>query len=110
MLPLVQKEVETPELEKGAIKAVQDLYDVVRHDVLSINMRFVNLPSIALSATLQHIVLPYSKCQSASVHFLQGTLRYMENIVECKDRRPVIFKVELAKRCRYGIFGHSVVL
>lgn len=33
------KEAETPELVNGAIKAVQDLYDVVRHDVLSINMR-----------------------------------------------------------------------
>jgi callose synthase len=33
--------VETPESEKGAVKAVQDLYDVVRHDVLSINMRSV---------------------------------------------------------------------
>ncbi|XP_062171494.1 callose synthase 9 [Alnus glutinosa] len=33
------KEVGTPENEKGAVKAVQDLYDVVRHDVLSINMR-----------------------------------------------------------------------
>ncbi|XP_021899823.1 callose synthase 9-like [Carica papaya] len=36
---IAQKEKEKPELEKGAIKAVQDLYDVVRHDVLSINMR-----------------------------------------------------------------------
>ena len=32
----VQKEVDQ---EKGAVKAVQDLYDVVRYDVLSINMR-----------------------------------------------------------------------
>ncbi|KAK6925714.1 1,3-beta-glucan synthase subunit FKS1-like, domain-1 [Dillenia turbinata] len=32
------KEVETPERQKGAVKAVQDLYDVVRHDVLSINL------------------------------------------------------------------------
>ncbi|CAK7339193.1 unnamed protein product [Dovyalis caffra] len=30
---------EKPDLEKGAVKAVQDLYDVVRHDVLSIDMR-----------------------------------------------------------------------
>ncbi|KAJ7957439.1 Callose synthase-like protein [Quillaja saponaria] len=35
----ILKEVQSPELEKGAVKAVQDLYDVVRHDVLSINMR-----------------------------------------------------------------------
>ncbi|KAE8037014.1 hypothetical protein FH972_009641 [Carpinus fangiana] len=33
------REVETPENEKGAVNAVLDLYDVVRHDVLSINMR-----------------------------------------------------------------------
>uniref|UniRef100_A0A2N9INZ6 1,3-beta-glucan synthase n=1 Tax=Fagus sylvatica TaxID=28930 RepID=A0A2N9INZ6_FAGSY len=35
----ILKEVETPLLEKGAVEAVQDLYDVVRHDVLSINKR-----------------------------------------------------------------------
>ncbi|CAJ2631142.1 unnamed protein product [Trifolium pratense] len=35
----ILKETETPELEKGAVRAVQDLYDVVRYDVLSMNMR-----------------------------------------------------------------------
>ncbi|KAJ8760129.1 hypothetical protein K2173_010985 [Erythroxylum novogranatense] len=35
----ILKEAETPDLVKGAIKAVQDLYDVVRIDVLSIDMR-----------------------------------------------------------------------
>ncbi|KAG6787621.1 hypothetical protein POTOM_003664 [Populus tomentosa] len=30
---------EKPDQENGAIKAVQDLYDVVQHDVLSVNMR-----------------------------------------------------------------------
>ncbi|KAM3740911.1 hypothetical protein ACB098_08G135300 [Castanea mollissima] len=35
----ILKGAETPEMEKGAVKAVQDLYDVVRHDVLSIDMR-----------------------------------------------------------------------
>ncbi|XP_059430070.1 callose synthase 9 [Corylus avellana] len=33
------KEVETPEYEKGAVQAVQDLYDVVRYDFLSTNIR-----------------------------------------------------------------------
>ncbi|KAK9941340.1 hypothetical protein M0R45_017946 [Rubus argutus] len=35
----ILKEGETSELEKGAVKAVQDLYDIVRCDFLSINMR-----------------------------------------------------------------------
>ncbi|XP_057422591.1 callose synthase 9 [Lotus japonicus] len=35
----ILKETETPELERGAVRAVQDLYDVVRLDVLSLNMR-----------------------------------------------------------------------
>ncbi|KAF5447956.1 hypothetical protein F2P56_033466 [Juglans regia] len=35
----ILKEVKTPELEKGAVKAIQDLYDVIRHDFLSINLR-----------------------------------------------------------------------
>lgn len=35
----ILKEDQTTELESGAIKAIQDLYDVMRHDVLSINMR-----------------------------------------------------------------------
>ncbi|XP_038724507.1 callose synthase 9 [Tripterygium wilfordii] len=34
----ILKESDKPEMEKGAVKAVQDLYDVVRHDVLSVNM------------------------------------------------------------------------
>lgn len=44
----LQKEGETSDLEKGAVKAVQDLYDIVRHDVLSINMRLVILFSMCL--------------------------------------------------------------
>ncbi|XP_077221579.1 glucan synthase-like 10 [Tasmannia lanceolata] len=49
MLPLVISRVtaltgmlrqeESSEVAKGAVKAVQDLYDVVRHDILSVNMR-----------------------------------------------------------------------
>ncbi|KAK8506312.1 hypothetical protein V6N13_016471 [Hibiscus sabdariffa] len=35
----ILNQAEKPEHEKGAVKAVQDLYDVVRHDVLAINMR-----------------------------------------------------------------------
>ncbi|XP_050371424.1 callose synthase 9 [Argentina anserina] len=35
----ILKKGESSELVNGAVKAVQDLYDIVRHDVLSINMR-----------------------------------------------------------------------
>ncbi|CAA3013942.1 callose synthase 9 [Olea europaea subsp. europaea] len=35
----ILKSDKTPELETGAVKAILDLYDVMRHDVLSINMR-----------------------------------------------------------------------
>ncbi|GFZ18220.1 glucan synthase-like 10 [Actinidia rufa] len=35
----ILKEAETPEVHNGAVKAIQDLYDVVRHDILAINMR-----------------------------------------------------------------------
>ncbi|XP_022729546.1 callose synthase 9 isoform X3 [Durio zibethinus] len=35
----VLNQAEKPEHEKGAVQAVQDLYDVVQHDVLAINMR-----------------------------------------------------------------------
>ncbi|KAK4266518.1 hypothetical protein QN277_027422 [Acacia crassicarpa] len=35
----ILKKSKTPDLERGAVKAVQDLYDVVTHDILSINMR-----------------------------------------------------------------------
>lgn len=38
-MDVFQKEAETPDLKKGAIKAVLDLYDVVRHDVLAVDMR-----------------------------------------------------------------------
>ena len=40
-IQLEQKEEENPVSVKGAVDAVRDLYDVVRHDVLSINMRSV---------------------------------------------------------------------
>jgi len=40
---IAQREVEEPDLVNGAIKAVQDLYDVVQHDVLSVNMRYFKL-------------------------------------------------------------------
>lgn len=35
----ILKNDKTPALETGAVKAILDLYDVMRHDVLSINMR-----------------------------------------------------------------------
>ena len=47
-----QKGAETPEMEKGAVKAVQDLYDVVRHDVLSIDMRYVKFDGVGLCVRL----------------------------------------------------------
>ncbi|KAH0891023.1 hypothetical protein HID58_053452, partial [Brassica napus] len=39
VLTIEPKENETPEHAKGAIKALQDLYDVIRLDVLNFNMR-----------------------------------------------------------------------
>ncbi|KAF7149422.1 hypothetical protein RHSIM_Rhsim03G0142900 [Rhododendron simsii] len=35
----IEKEAEKPDLHNGAVKAIQDLYNVVHHDVLSVNMR-----------------------------------------------------------------------
>ncbi|XP_072963967.1 callose synthase 9 [Typha angustifolia] len=35
----ILKEKEHPELKNGAVKAIQELYDVIRHDVLSLDMR-----------------------------------------------------------------------
>lgn len=39
MCPVKQKGSGTADLEKGAVKAIQDLYDVIRYDVLAVNMR-----------------------------------------------------------------------
>ncbi|KAI3969711.1 hypothetical protein MKX01_020272, partial [Papaver californicum] len=36
----ILKGAESPELQKGAVKAVQDLYDVIQHDILSVNVRY----------------------------------------------------------------------
>lgn len=47
-IDILQKETETPELERGAVRAVQDLYDVMRHDVLSINMRFATVSVVCI--------------------------------------------------------------
>ncbi|XP_020260119.1 callose synthase 9 [Asparagus officinalis] len=35
----ILKEEHSPELEQGAVRAIQDLYDVIHHDVLSLDMR-----------------------------------------------------------------------
>lgn len=35
----ILKEAEKPDLHSGAVKAIQDLYDVIRYDFLSINLR-----------------------------------------------------------------------
>lgn len=65
---IVQRESETADLEKGAIKAVQDLYDVVRCDVLSINMRlpmlqyiFIILNKVVFALFLSSVAFMFSK-------------------------------------------------
>jgi len=48
LIDIIQRETETPELERGAVRAIQDLYDVMRLDVLSINMRFVTIAVVCI--------------------------------------------------------------
>lgn len=63
---IAQKEKEKPELEKGAIKAVQDLYDVVRHDVLSINMRYVSLATCWFCGCMLYLFFSPKKLEKCS--------------------------------------------
>lgn len=51
----MQKKDHTPELETGAVKAMLDLYDVMRLDVLSVNMRYAQLMRCHIS--LQYFFL-----------------------------------------------------
>ena len=70
----MQREDHTPELESGAIKAVQDLYDVMHYDVLNINMRFATQLDF-FSLTFG----PFSVCYSCSMislfSFSETTMR-----------------------------------
>lgn len=66
---IIQKGGGTSELEKGAVKAVQDLYDVVHHDVLSVNMRSVKL---LIYASVNRIVVWFS---SNHITLLTATFR-----------------------------------
>lgn len=103
----IQKEAETPVLQKGAVQAVQDLYDVVRHDVLSINMRFDKPQSFFFPCFWSFILGKY-------VHLsciLQGKLWDVEFVIKSEDRRSFVFEVEVAQRCWAGLFGlHSLSL
>lgn len=42
-------------MEKGAVKAVQDLFDVVQHDVHYIDMRYVKFDGVGLCVRLIYL-------------------------------------------------------
>lgn len=72
---LVQKEAEKPDLHNGAVKAIQDLYDVVHHDVLSVNMRFVRWGSLFLALVYYGIpLLPFYNIPCMYI-FSENTMR-----------------------------------
>lgn len=102
------KEVQTPELEKGAIKAVQDLYDVVRHDVLSINMRghYDTWNLLSKARTEGHL---FSKLNWPKDGELRAQVKRLYSLLTIKDSAANIPK-NLEARRRLEFFTNSLFM
>lgn len=68
----VQKEGESSDMEKGAVKAVQDLYDVIRHDFLSIDMRYMS----SLYVLIIHEKMSLNPYYTALLYFPVKTMKH----------------------------------
>lgn len=69
---------ETPDLAKGAAKAMFDFYEVVTHDLLAENLRYIG--TITCSHKYQRVLETVLKKISYGFTYvcIQGSARYME--------------------------------
>ncbi|XP_059665125.1 callose synthase 9 [Cornus florida] len=104
----ILKENETPELESGAIKAIQDLYDVVRHDVLSINMRehYETWNILSKARTEGRL---FSKLRWPQDAELRSQVKRLHSILTIKDSAANIPK-NLEARRRLEFFTNSLFM
>ncbi|XP_057953714.1 callose synthase 9 isoform X2 [Malania oleifera] len=104
----ILKEVGTPDLEKGAVKAVQDLYDVMRYDFLSMNMREHYDTWNALSKARTEGRL-FSKLKWPKDAELRAQVKRLYSILTIKDSAANIPK-NLEARRRLEFFTNSLFM
>ncbi|KAF3452614.1 hypothetical protein FNV43_RR03047 [Rhamnella rubrinervis] len=99
---------ETSELEKGAVEAVQDLYDVVRHDVLFINMR-ENYETWNLLSKARAEGRLFSKLKWPKDADLRALVKRLHSLLTIKDSASNIPK-NLEARRRLEFFTNSLFM
>ncbi|GAB4846294.1 Callose synthase 9 [Ancistrocladus abbreviatus] len=104
----VLKEVETPELDKGAVEAIQDLYDVVVHDILSVNMR-EHLQTWNLLSKARAEGSLFSKLKWPSDPELRAQIKRLFSLLTIKDSAANIPK-NLEARSRLQFFTNSLFM
>ncbi|KAL9458899.1 hypothetical protein AB3S75_007730 [Citrus x aurantiifolia] len=104
----VLKEAETPVLQKGAVQAVQDLYDVVRHDVLSINMR-ENYETWNLLSKARTEGRLFSKLKWPKDAELKAQVKRLHSLLTIKDSASNIPR-NLEARRRLEFFTNSLFM
>lgn len=104
----ILKEVETPEQHDGAIKAILDLYDVVRHDFLSINLReHYDTWNILSKARTERRL--FSKLKWPGEPELKAQVKRLYSLLTIKDSAANIPK-NLEARRRLEFFTNSLFM
>ncbi|XP_074292592.1 callose synthase 9-like [Silene latifolia] len=104
----VLKGAETPDLEKGAVKAIQDLYDVIRHDVLAVNMRDHMETYNMLSKARAEGTL-FSKLKWPKDPELKALIRRLYSLLTIKDSAANV-PTNLEARRRLQFFTNSLMM
>ncbi|XP_052184832.1 callose synthase 9 isoform X2 [Diospyros lotus] len=104
----VLKKSETAEQHNGAVKAVLDLYDVIRHDVLSINMREHYETWSMLSKARNEGTL-FSKLKWPRDPELRAQVKRLYSLLTIKDSAANIPK-NLEARRRLEFFTNSLFM
>ncbi|XVF69743.1 hypothetical protein PTKIN_Ptkin11bG0106300 [Pterospermum kingtungense] len=104
----ILNQAEKPEHEKGAIQAVQDLYDVVRHDVLTINMRehYEQWNNISKARTEGRL---FANLKWPRDPELKAQIRRLHSLLTIKDSASNIPK-NLEARRRLEFFTNSLFM
>ncbi|KAF1878778.1 hypothetical protein Lal_00047450 [Lupinus albus] len=104
----ILKEAETPELERVAVSAVQDLYDVVRYDVFSVNMR-ENYDTWNLLTKARDEGHLFSKLKWPKNTDLKAQVKRLHSLLTIKESASSIPK-NLEARRRLEFFANSLFM
>ncbi|XVF04585.1 hypothetical protein REPUB_Repub05bG0096700 [Reevesia pubescens] len=104
----ILNQAEKPEHEKGAVQSVQDLYDVVRHDVLAINMRehYEQWNNISKARTEGRL---FAKLKWPRDPELKAQVKRLHSLLTIKDSASNVPK-NLEARRRLEFFTNSLFM